>query len=74
MNSDKQIFNDFKSNFIIKELKYHDAFIDKLIGGLRGKSRFLIAQMLKEFDNYLIETGILKGTTIFTIFKSKKKH
>lgn len=61
----KKIIDLLKNNFSIKELKFYDAFIDKLIGGLRGNKRLIIAKFLKEFDNYLIQNKILKGNTLF---------
>ena len=40
-----------KRYFKIKKLEFYDGFIDKLIGGLRGKNRFMIAKLLKEFES-----------------------
>ena len=60
-----------KRYFKIKKLEFYDGFIDKLIGGLRGKNRFMIAKLLKEFDNYLISEKVLKGTTLYLIAKKK---
>ena len=49
-----KVINEVKRLFNIKKEEYFDGFIDKLIGGLRGKYRFKLANLLKEFDNYLI--------------------
>ena len=49
----------------VKNVDYSDAFIDKLIGGLRGKNRFLVARFLKKYDEYLIKKKILNGTSLF---------
>ena len=59
-------------NFL-KLLKFNImmVFVDKLIGGLRGKHRFKIAKLLKEFDNYLIKENIIKGTTLYLVAKKK---
>ena len=61
----RTIIGLLKHNYSIKEIKFYDAFIDKLIGGLRGNKRLVIAKFLKEFDNYLIENNILNGNTLF---------
>tara|TARA_B100000575_G_scaffold294663_1_gene312857 strand:- start:5648 stop:5923 length:276 start_codon:yes stop_codon:yes gene_type:complete len=61
----QKVLLNVKKYFKIKKLRFYDAFIDKLIGGLRGKQRFLIAKLLKEFDNYLIKENIAKGTTLY---------
>ena len=61
----RTIIGLLKRNYSIKEIKFYDAFIDKLIGGLRGNKRLAIAKFLKEFDNYLIKNNILKGNTLF---------
>ena len=66
-----KLIEELKKFYKINKPEYFDAFVDKLIGGLRGKERFKLARFLKEFDNYLIKERILKGTTIF--FSGKKK-
>ncbi len=63
----KKISNFYKIN----NLAYHDAFIDKLIGGIRGKEQYKLANLLKNFDNYLITNKILKGTTLYLTGKLK---
>jgi len=67
----KKLIKKIKRYFKIKRVKYYDAFVDKIIGGLRGKNRFLIANLIKEFDNFLINKKILKGTTIYLIANKK---
>lgn len=66
-----EVIKSVKKYYKIKKIKYYDSFIDKIIGGLRGKNRFIIAQLLKKFDNYLIEENILKGTTLYLTAKKK---
>ena len=65
----KKLLKSVKKYFSILQMEYFDAFIDKIIGGLRGPNRFLLAILLKEFDNYLIKEKIVKGSTIFLFGK-----
>tara|TARA_Y100001960_G_C14770789_1_gene879867 strand:- start:1944 stop:2879 length:936 start_codon:yes stop_codon:yes gene_type:complete len=48
----------------IGEKSYSDAFIDKMMGGLRGESRYDLARFLKFLDNYMVEKGILPPTSL----------
>ena len=66
-----RLIKELRKFYKINKIEYFDAFIDKLIGGLRGKDRLKLAKFLKEFDNYLIKERILKGTTLF--FSGNKK-
>lgn len=50
--------------FKIEKKQYSDAFIDKLIGALRGEDKYLLARFLKRLDNKLIEEGVLPFTNI----------
>lgn len=61
----KKIISLVKKYFRITRIDYSDAFIDKLIGGLRGKNRFVIAKFLKAYDQYLVDKKILNGTNLF---------
>ena len=61
----KKLLKHLKNFFLIHKITYFDAFIDKIIGGLRGPNRFLLGNLLKQFDNYLIKEKVLKGSTIF---------
>ena len=67
----KKIINLVKNYYKIINVSYSDAFIDKLIGGLRGKNRFIIAKFLKKYDQYLVDNKILKGTNLFLEAKAK---
>lgn len=67
----KKVIKVISKFFRIKHVKYYDAFVDKLIGGLRGKNRFQIARLIKEFDNYLISQKIIKGTTLYLTAQKK---
>jgi len=66
-----KIIKMIKKYFKITKINYSDAFIDKLIGGLRGKNRFLIAKFLKSYDQYLVDKKILSGTNLFLEAKTK---
>lgn len=48
----------------IKEIKYSDAFIDKIIGGLRGPNQYSLAKFLKFLDDDLIRRGVLPPTSM----------
>lgn len=65
------VVKSVKNFFKIHKIEYYDGFVDKLIGGLRGKNRFKIARLIKEFDNYLIKEKIIKGTTLYLVAKKK---
>ena len=67
----EKVISSIKNFFKIIKIQYYDGFVDKLIGGLRGKHRFKIAKLLKEFDNYLIKENIIKGTTLYLVAKKK---
>ena len=69
----EKVISSIKNFFKIIKIQYYDGFVDKLIGGLRGKHRFKIAKLLKEFDNYLIKENIIKGTTLYLVAKKKMK-
>ncbi len=62
-NSLDYILETIKKHFTIKTIEFSDAFIDKLIGGLRGENKFLIAKFLKFLDEYLINTNTLPPTS-----------
>ena len=66
-----KIIKIVKKYFRIIKLNYSDAFIDKLIGGLRGKNRFVVAKFLKKYDQYLVDNKILNGTNLFLEAKIK---
>ena len=72
VDSDKEIITTLIPYFHINRMKYSDAFIDKLIGGLRGENRFELARFLKFIDNHMVENKILKPTSV-TIFASKRE-
>jgi len=57
--------------FIIKKVSFSDAFIDKLIGGLRGRNKYAFAKFFKFLDNLMVERGILPPTEI-AIYAKKK--
>lgn len=57
--------------FTIKKTLYSDAFIDKLIGGLRGRDRYNLARFLKLLDNLLVSRNALPPMEL-TIHAIKK--
>ena len=44
--------------------EFSDAFTDKILGGLRGESRYDLARLLKTFDAYLVKNALLPPTSI----------
>ena len=64
ISSEEGLIKPITKYFTIKEVKYSDAFIDKLIGGLRGDARYCIARFLKFLDDDLIRRGILPPTSM----------
>jgi 2-polyprenyl-3-methyl-5-hydroxy-6-metoxy-1,4-benzoquinol methylase len=50
--------------FEIREKSFSDAFLDKMIGGLRGEDRYELARFLKFLDDYLLAKEILPPTSI----------
>lgn len=59
-----EIHHIIKKYFTIKEQYRCDAFIDKIIGGLRGDDRFALAKFLLFLDEYMIKNGMLEGTSL----------
>jgi 2-polyprenyl-3-methyl-5-hydroxy-6-metoxy-1,4-benzoquinol methylase len=51
-------------HFVIRTKTYSDAFIDKLIGGLRGKHRYELARFLKFLDDYMVRHELLPPTSV----------
>lgn len=51
-----------KRHFRVEALAYEDAFIDKMIGGLRGPYRYILARFLKFLDGELVRRGVLPAT------------
>lgn len=71
VGSAKIMIGAIKKYFMVKKLERHDAFTDKLVGGLRGPHRHLIARHLKAFDRELIKKGVLPGTAIHLVAVTK---
>ena len=57
--------------FEIKTISYSDAFIDKLIGGVRGKDRYILARFLKFLDCLMVNRNLLHPTEI-SIYAKKR--
>lgn len=62
--SEKIMSNAIKRHFRIKTILYSDAFIDKLIGGLRGEHRYHLARFLKFLDEDMVKRKVLPPTFI----------
>lgn len=64
ISSEEVIIKSIKKYFKIKKIKRSDAFIDKIIGGLRGANRYLLARFLKFLDDDFVRHGVLPCTSI----------
>jgi SAM-dependent methyltransferase len=65
VSSEEELLKPITKYFDIEDVNYSDAFIDKLIGGLRGDARYALARFLKFLDDDLIRRGILRPTSIW---------
>jgi SAM-dependent methyltransferase len=64
-SSDLEIIGCLKeSGFHILETQYESTFIDKLIGGLRGDSKYVLARFLKFLDGEMIKKDALPPTVV----------
>lgn len=63
-SSEDIIVNAINKYFKTKTIQYSDAFIDKLIGGLRGENKYVLAKFLKFLDDNIVERKILPYTFI----------
>jgi 2-polyprenyl-3-methyl-5-hydroxy-6-metoxy-1,4-benzoquinol methylase len=63
-NKYKDIKKAVSKKFIIKDEVFEDAFIDRLIGGLRGPQRYEMAELLKQLDTVMVRSGALPYTSI----------
>lgn len=59
--------------FDIKQVLFEDAFMDRIIGGLRGDDRFVIAKALKNLDAYFIKHSIMPPTSV-TMYATKREE
>ncbi len=67
-----KIINAVRENYQISEVKYTDAFLDKIIGGLRGRHKFEIAMFLKFLDDYVVKNNILPPTSLELVAVKEK--
>jgi len=63
-DSAEDILAALEGIFDVQQVVYSDAFIDKLIGGLRGEAAVELAQFLKTLDDYMVKTGFLAPTSL----------
>ncbi|OGZ32200.1 MAG: hypothetical protein A2V69_00235 [Candidatus Portnoybacteria bacterium RBG_13_40_8] len=70
-SSEEAILGGIRDIFDIKTVEYFYAFVDKLIGGIRGDDRIEIAKFLMFLDAELIRKKIMKPSTI-RIFAIKR--
>lgn len=60
----QKIVISIKKKFTVLEEKYSDAFIDKIIGGIRGDHKYEIARFLKFLDEHMVRNNILPPTSL----------
>lgn len=65
------ILDSIKNNFKIRNIEYSCAFIEKLIGGLRGKDKYRLATFLEFLDRDFVARKILPPTFV-KIYAVKK--
>ncbi len=63
-NKAEMIINVTKKYFNIEKIQYSDAFLEKMIGGLRGENKYELARLLKFLDDKLVKEKILPFTNI----------
>jgi len=71
--SDLPILNTIRGLFNVKYIRYSNAFIDKLIGGLRGPHRFKLAEFIMFLDDHFVAEKILPPTSMTVIANKKRK-
>ncbi len=62
--SEEAIVGAIRKQFTIVSMTFSDAFINKIIGGLRGKNKYQLARFLKFLDEYCVQQKILPYTFI----------
>lgn len=62
--SAEQIVSAVERRFCVETLVWEDAFIDKLIGALRGPDRHTLARFLKFLDDEAVRRGVLPPTCL----------
>ena len=63
-NSAEALIQSIGSYFTIKTKMFSDAFIDKIIGGLRGEYKYELASFLKFLDDYMVRHELLPPTSL----------
>ncbi len=56
--------NVLAEGFDLEKTEFADAFVDKLLGGLRGDNRFQLARFLKFYDDYLVRHQLMPPTSV----------
>jgi 2-polyprenyl-3-methyl-5-hydroxy-6-metoxy-1,4-benzoquinol methylase len=64
VSSEKVLLDSVKKHFSIKTVMHSDAFIERLIGGLRGKDSHKLAKFLKFLDNDMIRRNVLPAVAV----------
>ena len=60
-----------ETKYKIIKLDAMEAFKDKILGGIRGKSYKKEIMFLNNFDDFLVKKKILRGTTSLIVARKK---
>jgi len=71
IGSSELIINSIKKNFKIKKILFKDAFMDKIIGGIRGPLRKPQVKFIELIDDYLIKKKIIPGLSLLLTAEKK---
>lgn len=63
-NTADMILKAVKKHFKVKKVLYSGAFLEKMIGALRGENKYILANFLKFIDDKLVDEKILPFTNI----------
>jgi len=70
-SSKSLVLKELKKNYKIIKLDTMEAFKDKILGGIRGKSYKKEIMFLNNFDDFLVKKKILRGTTSLIVARKK---
>jgi len=71
IDSSDSLIKQVSRHFELKTTLFQDAFIDKLIGGIRGKDRHTLARFAKFLDQLMVKRRILPATEVSIHAKKK---
>ncbi len=72
LNRADDIIRLIEEKYHVREVSYSDAFMDKIIGGLRGEMKYELGCFLSFMDQYMVKKGLLPPTSIELIAEKKE--